>query len=209
MASATSNFDRDTFHIDLQEGGNFAIYDEYDNELFYVGAKVKGGHEITVFTDDAQQDPAMFIRKDSWKPFRGVRYSVRTPNGEVIANLYRLGILGKLFFRARLGVGHTWDIESEGGEPIAKARERLSSRTLGRALLDLINITGDPNVVSSLMTDFELVRRNATGNEEIIGSYQRVGRSLDDHFLDLSADYGRILDRRIALALALLWDELH
>jgi hypothetical protein len=208
MASATSNFDRDTFHIDLQEGGNFAIYDEYDNELFYVGAKIEGGHEITVFTDDAQQDPAMFIRKDSWKPFRGVRYSVQTPNGEVIANLYRRSFFGNLF-RAKLGVGHNWHIESEGGESIATARERLGSRTLARALLDLINITGDPNVVSSVMTDFELVRQNATGNEEIIGSYQRVGRSSDDHLLDLSADYGRILDRRIALALALLWDEIH
>ena len=51
--------------------------------------------------------------------------------------------------------------------------------------------------------NFLLVRG---ADEEVVGEFNRKFTLLDRYVLDLSADPGRALDRRIALALAIMLD---
>jgi hypothetical protein len=57
-----------------------------------------------------------------------------------------------------------------------------------------------------IKTDFDFVATDASRNTRKIGSFNRRMSFFEKYVLDLSADTGRIVDRRVGLAVAVLLD---
>lgn len=199
MATSVSKFDRDEFFVDLKK--NYIIYDDSDRELFYVDApwRFMGRPDITLYDDGSLQRAVLFMTPADYGKALHLNYTVKPPDGKVIAKLSRHS-LKSLF------LPHVWDIADAAGGPIAQARETPAVRAFIRRALGQFYFL---ELLRPLFkTDFLLIRQDASGNEEKIGSFDRRGRSSEDHVLNLSGDPGRKLDRRIGLAVAILLDKI-
>ncbi len=196
MTATESNFNRDKFLIDLKE--NYAIYDESDKELFYIDVPWrKRGREITLYDDDEQRNPILLIRKDDHGKMFNLCYTVKGPDGSAIARLCRFKppLVGGLS-------GDNWNIENEAGESVAQAREGPTVQCLIRWALGQFYFV---ELLRRLVkTDYRLIGRDSSGSDVLLGLFNRRGHSPDDYLLDLSADRDAQLDRRVALATALV-----
>ena len=176
----------------------YYVYDEDDNELFYVERPFRffGRRAITVFEDDSKQKSVLFISQDHYWEIFHRNYTVADVDGQVIAKLSRDN-LGSLFRRS-------WDIMDPNGVSIARAREDSAILGALRRIIDLIPFVGLAGGI--IKTDFDFLRRGSSGNEEKIGSFDRRISLFDKYVLDLSQDPEQQLDRRTALAVGILLD---
>jgi uncharacterized protein YxjI len=123
------------------------------------------------------------------------RYKVTDAAGE------HIGELSKDF--ARSLARSTWRIYSPGGDELAWAHERSLVRALIRRFIGLVPFIGELLELLPIRYHFDFY----TG-EKPIGALERLFGLRDRYVLDLSGDEQRLIDRRVALALAVGMDAL-
>jgi hypothetical protein len=112
---------------------------------------------------------------------------VRDPSGRRLARLWKNYLYN--LFRKR------WYLKSPDGTILYMAKEDSILLSLLRRFLGPL--------FGLLRTNFIIVRN---GSEEVVGEFNRKFTILDRYVLDLRADIGRSLDRRVALALGVMLD---
>jgi uncharacterized protein YxjI len=116
-----------------------------------------------------------------------------------------IGELAKAFRRSL--ARSTWRVYTPGGgEEIAWATERSLFRSLLRRLLSLggfIPIVGDLLGLIPIRYHFDFF-----AGERKLGHFERLFGLRDRYVLDLTADAEHVLDRRVAIALAVAMDAL-
>jgi len=142
---------------------------------------------VTVYRDESRAEVVLWVRQDQRVALLTRTYTVLTKGGEPIATLRKTYVHNVVRKR--------WYVEAPDGRPLAKAIEDSMVLSLLRRVLGPF--------FGFLRTNFLLVRG---ADEEVVGEFNRKFTLLDRYVLDLSADPGRALDRRIALALAIMLD---
>lgn len=128
---------------------------------------------------------AFTIAQTSRFAFPLVSFAVLAPDGETLALIRR-----SLF--SRLG-RNRWKVMTAGGRSMtAEAVEESLSRAMGRKFAGKFNRKFESNV------------RIRAGSETIGWIYRRPQRNGNVDVFDISADTSRVLDRRVAVALATL-----
>lgn len=198
---SAAKFDRDKFLVNQRRMSikeKYYVYDENGSPLFYVERPFKfwGRRTITFYEGDAKAEPLMrLIQTHYWEIWRR-EYTVETPDGEVIARLSRDNI--RALFR------RCWQIGDADGTRVALARENSVAMSIVRRVVDWIPYV---NLAGMLIkTDFDFVAIDGQGNESKIGAFNRKVSVFDKYLLDMSADTGRTIDRRVALAVGVLLD---
>jgi hypothetical protein len=159
--------------------------------------KMKIKEEIRFFADEAETQELFQIKARSWLDTGGSKYDV------IDAQDGNLGLLehvfGKSLFRS------TWRISTTEGEEIAIARERSQALAILRRVIDFVPDVGG---LIPIPYNFDIV-----AGERVIGRMDRKFQLRDRYVLDLSGDTGsngagKVLDRRLAIALAIGLDTL-
>jgi hypothetical protein len=128
---------------------------------------------------------ALVIAQQSRFAFPRVAYTVLTPEGETLAVIRR-----SIF--SRLGTNRWTIVTPNGDRQLADAAEESLGRAVMRKFLGKFNRKFESNV------------RVRAGDETAGWIIRRPETNGEFDVLDLSADSGRLLDRRIAVALATL-----
>jgi uncharacterized protein YxjI len=196
-----ARFDRDKFMVNQRRMSikeKYYVYDENGAPLIYVERPFKfwGRRTITFYEGDAKAEPLLrLIQTHYWEIWRR-EYTVETASGEVIARLSRDNI--RALFR------RCWVIGDADGTRLALARENSVAMSIVRRVVDWIPYV---NLAGMLIrTDFDFVAIDGQGNESKVGAFNRKRSVFDKYVLDMSADTGRTIDRRVALAVAVLLD---
>ena len=155
--------------------------------LVVVSMSLRPLRHVTVYRDESRAEVVLRVRQDQRVALLTRTYTVLTKAGEPIATLRKTYIHNVVRKR--------WYVEAPDGRPLAKAIEDSMVLSLLRRVLGPF--------FGVLRTNFLLVRG---ADEEVVGEFNRKFTLLDRYVLDLSADPGRALDRRIALALAIMLD---
>ena len=155
--------------------------------LVVVSMSLRPLRHVTVYRDESRAEVVLRVRQDQRVALLTRTYTVLTKGGEPIATLRKTYIHNVVRKR--------WYVEAPDGRPLAKAIEDSMVLSLLRRVLGPF--------FGFLRTNFLLVRG---ADEEVVGEFNRKFTLLDRYVLDLSADPGRALDRRIALALAIMLD---
>lgn len=150
-----------------------------------VGALLAPYRDITVFTDESESVPVLMIRQEN-KLALFQRYTLHDPFGVQVAE-FRRNNLASILRR-------TWDALTPGGELIMEVREDHLLYALLRRYFG--------TMYGLLRTNFEFVLPNGV----VAGKYDRKLTITDQYLLDLRTDPGCLVDRRVALAMAILLD---
>jgi uncharacterized protein YxjI len=94
----------------------------------------------------------------------------------------------------------TWSIQDPNEQELAIARERSQVTAVLRRLIDFVPDVGG---LIPIPYNFDIL-----AGEQVIGKMDRKFQLRDRYVLDLSADTGKVLDRRLAIALAIGLDTL-
>jgi uncharacterized protein YxjI len=154
--------------------------------------KLKIKEEIRFFADEAETQEIFQIKARSWLDTGGSKYDV------IDAQAGNLGLLehvfGKSLFRS------TWRVSTPEGEEIAIAQERSQVLGIARRVIDFVPDIGG---LIPIPYNFDIL---AGGS--VIGKMDRKFQLRDRYVLDLSGDTDKVLDRRLAIALAIGLDTL-
>jgi uncharacterized protein YxjI len=154
--------------------------------------KMKIKEEIRFFGDEAETHELFQIKARTWLDTGGSKYDV------VDAQEGNIGLLehvfGKSLFRS------TWRISTPDGEEIAIARERSQALAIVRRVIDFVPDIGG---LIPIPYNFDLL-----AGDRVIGKMDRKFQLRDRYVLDLSGDTEKVLDRRLAIALAIGLDTL-
>jgi uncharacterized protein YxjI len=154
--------------------------------------KMKIKEEIRFFGDESETQELFQIKARTWLDTGGSKYDV------VDAQEGNIGLLehvfGKSLFRS------TWRISTTDGEEIAIARERSQPLAILRRVIDFVPDVGG---LIPIPYNFDIL-----GGEQVIGKMDRKFQLRDRYVLDLSGDTEKVLDRRLAIALAIGLDTL-
>ena len=123
----------------------------------------------------------------------GGNYDVTTADGQ------RIGVLQKVFGRSLFR--STWRILDEQENVLATGQERSLFLAIARRLIDFVPYVGG---YIPIPYNFEL--NDPEGKR--IGGMDRKFQIRDKYLLDLSDDHERLIDRRLAVALAVGLDTL-
>lgn len=142
---------------------------------------------ISVFSDESETWRIFTITQDNKIGFFR-RYTLHDCLGQKVA-VFRRNVLLSLLRRS-------WVVETPSGELIARVHEDSWARALLRRYLA-------PLVVFLVLrTNFDFVLPSG----RVVGRYDRLLKVRDEYLLDLRGDPQRLLDRRVALAMAILLD---
>ncbi|GAB4322373.1 MAG: hypothetical protein Kow0059_17430 [Candidatus Sumerlaeia bacterium] len=161
--------------------GGFASY----IALHVVVMLIMPRRHVTIFSDDTKQFPVLHIEQDSKFYFPIATYTVRDVQGRPLARLRKNYLYNLLRKR--------WEIRNPQGELLCLAKE-------DSILLGLIRRF----ITKLLVTNFIIL--TADRNEVKLGEFNRKYTLLDRYVLDMTPDWQRQLDRRIALALGIMLD---
>jgi uncharacterized protein YxjI len=151
---------------------------------FLVFARLGRTRDISFYRDDTKAEPLLTVRQDQVATVLEHTFTVAEPSGHVLAHLKKNPLTA--LYRTK------WVCHGPNGHCLAVAIEDSLARALVRRYV--IRVT-PMNFV---------FRRGET--EQVIGRFDRKFTLLDRYVLDLSADPGGTLDRRIALALGVVLD---
>lgn len=143
----------------------------------------------TTITMHGRERPLLRINQDTKFNLLYHWFSLRDPNGQVIAR-FRRNVLAGLF-RTR------WDILDSDDQPTAVVYEddlwqALARRWLGPLIAKL-----------ALPTNFVF---KTTDDEHLLGRLDRTNLILDRYRLDMESDEDNEIDRRVAVAMGILLD---
>ncbi len=163
-------------------GGAFRVYDTGERLLLFSEQKAfKLREDIRVYSDEAKTNQVMAIRTQQIIDISPTFDVVETPSNEKAGSLKRKGLKSIL--------KDEWEIYDAGGMLIGKVEEDSTLMAILRRFL----------------TNLIPQKYHFIVGGQVVGSFQQ-------HFnpftyratMDLSADTGRRLDRRIALAVGIL-----
>lgn len=167
----------------LSLNSKYYVYDELQRPLFFVERPVlKLKAHVTIFEDDSRSAKVLELRQDRIIAINRM-FTLLTPEGGTLCVFERQGLFSML--------RRTWRITGPDGQHIATAQEDSWAKALLRRF-----------VTDYIRTDFEVLMADGTK----VGYFHRKFTLGDKYSLDLSADPGRRLDRRIAVGLAILLD---
>jgi len=165
-----------------------------DQVSFVEQKRMKLKEDLRAFTDSSKTSEVFRIKaKQVWDP--RARYDVTDPQGQQIGQLQK--VFGKSLLRS------TWKIYNSAGDEVAWARERSLGVALFRRLVGFIPFIGDFANWLPIPYHFDYFV-----GEERIGGLERILGVKDRYRLDVSGDTGRVIDRRVAIALAVGLDAL-
>lgn len=141
--------------------------------------------DIRIYTDDTEQYQVFFISQDNKFGFFQ-RYTIFDAMNQPVA------VARRNFFLSAFR--RTWWADTLDGRPILKIHE-------DSLLLSILRRYLGP-LWGALRTNFDLVLPNGAR----IGEYNRKLTLTDQYMLDLSGDPWYLVDRRVALAVAILLD---
>ncbi|MBP8953254.1 MAG: hypothetical protein KBI47_12735 [Armatimonadetes bacterium] len=170
-------------HQKILSLGTYHVYDEMQRPLFFVvrpALKLKA--HVSIYDDDTKVNKLLELRQDKIIAINQM-FTLLSPEGATIAVFERQGLFSML--------RRTWKITGPDGQLIAIAQEDSWAKALIRRFL-----------TEWIRTDFEVLLADGTK----VGYFHRQFTIGDKYSLDLSADPGRRLDRRIAVGLAILLD---
>lgn len=188
-AQATEKFALDKYLLRQKAfsllGQKYYIADVTGQPLFYVERRlgfVRGG-DVEIYDDDKKTSLVLHIVKegvlDAFSRFR-----VEDAQGMVLGSAQRHGLVSLLF--------RTWTLYDAQGHAIG----RIQEDSLAKALFRRFGPFGE-----FLKTNFHFYINGA-----LVGRFVRRWTVLDRYVLDLSPDQQRLLDRRLALGVAVLLD---
>ena len=152
-----------------------------------VGIALSRKRHVTFYRDATKRDRLIDIQQDKkWQPITAT-YTVRDFKGQPIARLAKNWLYNMLRRR--------WYVYDPSGQLLYTAKEDSIILSLLRRLLGPL--------FGFLRTNFIILQADT---EDIVGEFKRKFTILDRYVLDMSADPGRLVDRRIALALGLMLD---
>ena len=155
--------------------------------LLAVAITLAPKRHVTFYRDEMQRGTLLEVLQD--KKFQPITatYTVRSPDGKVIARLrknYLYNIVRK-----------RWYCDAPDGRRICVAKEESIILSLLRRVLGPF--------FGLLRANFVFLRGDT---DQVIGEFNRKFTLLDRYVLDLTADRERLLDRRVALALGVMLD---
>lgn len=152
--------------------------------LLVVATSLGPKRHVYFYRDESRAEPLLEVLQD--KKFAGLTptYTLQDPHGSVLARFSK-NVLTDVFRKK-------WLVHAADGRRLCVAREDSLLRALIRRFL-----------TSLVVMNFEILRGES---EEVIGSFNRKFTLLDRYVLDLTRDPGRLLDRRVAVALGVLLD---
>jgi len=147
---------------------------------------------IRFFADEAVTQELFAIQARSWLDTGGSRYDVNdVRDGKV-------GVLEHVFGKSLLR--STWRVANAQEEEVAIARERSQAMAIARRVIDFVPDVGG---LIPIPYNFDIL-----AGEQVIGRMDRKFQLRDRYVLDLSSDPDKVLDRRLAIALAIGLDTL-
>jgi uncharacterized protein YxjI len=155
--------------------------------FFAVVFAVQPLRHVTFYRDDSRRERLLEVRQDQRVAFVNRTFTVRLADGTTLARL-RKNYVHNL-------VRKRWYAHAPDGRLIAMAIEDSVILSLLRRVLGPL--------FGFLRTNFLLVRGD---HEEVFGEFNRKFTLLDRYVLDITADPGRTVDRRVALALGVMLD---
>jgi hypothetical protein len=147
---------------------------------------------IRFFADEAETQELFAIQARSWLDTGGSRYDVNDVQDGKVGVLEH--IFGKSLFRS------TWRVANAQEEEVAIARERSQAMAIVRRVIDFVPDFGG---LIPIPYNFDIL-----AGEQVIGRMDRKFQLRDRYVLDLSSDPQKVLDRRLAIALAIGLDTL-
>lgn len=202
-STLATKLDRDKFLVNQKHRSwmksKYYVFDESGAPLFYVERPVKPlqRSDITIYHDDSRAVAALTIRQDHGYAALHRQYTlIGSESGDAIAHFDRDNIRS-LFRRA-------WTISHPDGSVVAGAREDTAWIAAARRVVEWIPYVSI--LAGFVRTNFRLHVVGEGGVETSVGAFNRKLSFGDKYALDLTDDPGRLLDRRIALALGILLD---
>jgi hypothetical protein len=147
---------------------------------------------IRFCADEGETQELFHIQARSWLDTGSSKYDV------VDAHEGTIGLLEHLFKQSLLRT--TWRISNAAGEEVAVAQERSQALAVLRRVIDFAPDVGG---LIPIPYNFDI----ASGGSPI-GKMDRKFKLRDQYVLDLAGDPGKLLDRRLAIALAIGLDTL-
>jgi uncharacterized protein YxjI len=147
---------------------------------------------IGFFADEAETQELFHIQAQTWLDTGGSRYDVVAAQDGKIGELHH--VFGKSLLRS------TWNVSDAAGGEVAVARERSQAMAFLRRAIDFVPDVGG---LIPIPYNFEIL-----AGERVIGGMDRKFQLRDRYVLDLSGDQEKVLDRRLAIALAIGLDTL-
>jgi uncharacterized protein YxjI len=164
---------------------------------FVEQARFKFKEDIRFYADDSKAVELMRLKaRQRFDP--RARYDVTDDRGGKIGEIQK--VFGESLLRS------TYRLYDASGNEVASARERSVAVALLRRLVGFIPYIGDYADWLPIPYHFDFVR-----DGEVIGTHQRrtgLFKFRDVYDIDLSADAGHVLDRRLVLANAVGMDAL-
>ena len=175
------------YEFSLEEGGPpFAFVEQ---------ARFKFKEDIRFFTDETKSEELLRIKaRQRFDP--RARYDVTAADGSKIGEIQK--VFGKSLLRS------TYEIHPSDGSGPVVTRERNVVVAVFRRLVGLVPWVGDFADWLPIPYHFDFLRGDA-----VIGSNERKKfKFRDTYTIDMSADPGRTIDRRLILAMAVGMDAL-
>jgi hypothetical protein len=147
---------------------------------------------IRFFADENETQELFHIQAQSWLDTGGSRYDV------VDAQEGKIGLLHHAFGKSLLR--STWNVSNALDQDVAVARERSQAMAILRRAIDFVPDYGG---LIPIPYNFDIL-----AGDRVIGTMNRKFQLRDRYVLDLSGDAERVLDRRLAIALAIGLDTL-
>jgi uncharacterized protein YxjI len=146
--------------------------------------------DIRFYADENETDELFRIKARSLMEIGG-RYDVTTPAGEKVGVLEK--VFGKSLFRS------TWRILDASEQEVAVAKERSMPIAIARRVVDMVPYGYLVPIPFHFTID---------SAERHLGDLTRRWGIRDTYDLDLSGDFERTIDRRLAVALGIALDAL-
>ena len=147
---------------------------------------------IRFFADEGETQELFAIQARSWLDTGGSRYDVND------AQEGRIGVLEHIFGKSLLR--STWRVADAQEQEVAIARERSQVGAILRRAIDFVPDVGG---LIPIPYNFEIL-----AGDRVIGGMDRKFQLRDRYVLDLGGDTEKVLDRRLAIALAVGLDTL-
>jgi uncharacterized protein YxjI len=147
--------------------------------------------DIRFYADEQETEELFQIKARNILDLGGSRYDVYAGNQQIGALEHQ--------FRASL-IRSTWRVRDASNQEVAVARERSLPMAIARRLIDFVPDVGG---LIPIPYNFDL---HIEG--KAIGKMDRKFQLRDRYVLDVSGDQERLLDRRLAVALAIGLDTL-
>ena len=149
---------------------------------------------VTFYRDEAKREPLVTVLQDHKFFLFNATYTVTDTQGQLLARLRKNHLYNILRKR--------WYCYAPDGLLLCVAKEDSLLRSMLRRSFSQLGVLG-ALFAPLLMTNFVIMRGSDGG---VAGMLNRKFKLLDHYVLDMSADAGNLIDRRVALALGVMLD---